>query len=121
MVMRTLMLLILLLPAAIRAADCAQLESSFAQLDSQFRSAKNIPSPSERYDYYYRYIAAGAEVMAYCRNDQRNYKYTEIVRKLRTAERERAGLQQLVIEEQWRINGIQPIVNIVYQECTYSY
>jgi len=119
--MKTLLLLIMMMPAAIQAADCAQLESAFAQLDSQFRSARNIQSPSERYDYYYRYISTGAELMAYCRSDQRNYKYTEVVRKLKTAERERAGIRQNVIEEQWKLNDVKPIVTTVYQECTYSY
>ena len=114
-------LFFLMLPMLLGAADCTQLESAFAELDGQFRMAKTITSPSSRYDYYFHYISTGAELMAYCRNDRRNYKYTEIVRKLRAAERERAGLKQQVIEEQWKVNNIQPIVKIVYRECVYSY
>jgi len=108
-------------PLLLGASQCSKLESDFAALDKQFRAAKSIQSPTARYDYYYRYISKGTELMAWCRNDQRNYHYTEIVRKLRVADRERTGLRQSVIEEQWRVNNVQPIVNIVYQECTYSY
>lgn len=113
--------LILILLTALTAADCERLEAAFATLDAQYRSARSMPSPSARYDYYYRYLSAGAEVMAYCRSDQRNYRYAEIVRKLRAAEAERAGLRRQVIEEQWKANNIKPIVKIIYKECVYEY
>ena len=111
----------LLLTASLMAADCGQLENTFAALDAQFRSARSIESPTSRYDFYYRYISAGTEVMAYCRNDQRNYRYAEIVRKLQTAVRERDGLRQKVIEEQWKVNNVKPIIQTVYKECVYQY
>ncbi len=115
------LMFILLFPLLLSAAECSSLEATFADLDAQFRMARTIPSPTERYDYYYRYIAAGAELMAYCRNDQRNYKYAEIVRKLELAERERAALRQSVIEEQWKVNNVKPIIKTVYRDCSYSY
>ncbi|WP_345988046.1 hypothetical protein WCX18_11620 [Sulfurimonas sp. HSL1-2] len=111
----------LLIPMLLGAVSCTKLESDFAALDKQYRAAKRIQSPTSRYDYYYRYIAKGSELMAWCRNDPRNYRYTEIVRKLRAADRERSGLRQSVIEEQWRVNNVQPIVNIIYKECVYQY
>ena len=101
------------------AADCEKLEKTFAELDSDFRMARTIKSPSQRYDYYYRYISTGSELMARCRNDRRNYKYAEVVRKLRAAEQQRAGLRQKVIEEQWRLNDVKPVVKVVYQTCNY--
>jgi hypothetical protein len=118
---KALMLLMLCLPIALGAAQCEKLEADFAALDAQYRMARTIKSPTARYDYYYRYISKGAELMAWCRNDPRNYKYTEIVRKLRRAERERAGLHQSVIEEQWKVNNVKPIIKIIYKECVYSY
>ena len=116
-----ILLSIVILFASGLAADCKRLEASFAKLDAQVRSARSIQSPTARYDFYYRYISAGAEVMAYCRNDQRNYRYAEIVRKLRDAERERDGMRQKVIEEQWKVNDVKPIVRTVYKECIYQY
>jgi hypothetical protein len=113
--------LFLVFPLFLSAAECSKLEASFANLDAQFRMARTIQSPTKRYDYYYRYISAGAELMAYCRNDQRNYKYAEIVRKLQLAERERTGLRQSVIEEQWKVNDVKPIIKTVYRDCSYSY
>lgn len=104
---------------ALSAAECEKLEQDFAALDSAFRVSRSLSSASRRYDYYYRYIAAGTDLMAWCRNDQRKYAYTEIVRKLRIAERERKGIHQSVIREQWQIHHVKPIVNIVYRECTY--
>ena len=118
--MKALVTLMVLL-STLAAADCERLEATFAELDGQFRAARSLQSPSARYDYYYRYISTGAEVMAYCRNDQRNYRYAEIVRKIRAAESERAGLRQQVIEEQWKVNNIKPIVKIIYKECVYEY
>jgi hypothetical protein len=112
---------LLLLFSSGMAAECNRLEATFAKLDAQYFMARNIRTPTARYDFYYRYIVAGAEVMAWCRNDQRNYRYAEIVRKLRDAERERANLQQRVIEEQWKLNGVKPIVKIIYKECIYQY
>ena len=116
-----ILLFFVMLSVTAMAAECDRLEATFASLDAQFRAARSIQSPTARYDYYYRYIAAGAEVMAYCRNDQRNYRYAEIVRKLRAAERERDSLRQRVIEEQWKINNIKPIIKTVYKECIYQY
>ncbi len=109
-----------LLPFLLWSADCKKLESDFAALDQDYRMARTIKSSTKRYDYYYRYIVTGAELMTRCRTDRRNYKYTEIVRKLRAAERERAGLRQAVIREQWKLNHVKPIVKYVYQNCTYS-
>jgi len=111
--------ILLLSVSIVRAADCGQLEKTFAGLDESFRMARTIKSPSARYDYYYRYIVAGSKLLAWCRNDRRNYQYAEVVRKLRSAECQRAGLRQKVIEEQWRVHGIKPIVNVVYQSCNY--
>ncbi len=101
------------------AAECEKLEKAFAELDGDFRTARTIKSPSQRYGYYYRYILTGSDLMARCRNDRRNYKYAEIVRKLRAAERQCAGLRRKVIEEQWRINHVRPVVKVVYQTCNY--
>lgn len=100
-------------------ADCKTLESAFAKMDAGYRKAKTISSPSERDEYYYRYITAGAELMVRCRTDMRSYKYTEIVRKLRGAQRERSGLRQAVIEEQWARNNVKPVIREVWQSCTY--
>ena len=119
--MRKALILLLFLAGSVAAAECERLEAAFAKLDAQYRMARTIESPTARYDYYYRYISAGAEVMAYCRNDRRSYRYTEIVRKLRGAEREREGLRQSVIEEQWKVNNVKPIVNVIYKECVYQY
>ncbi|WP_345969919.1 hypothetical protein WCX72_11675 [Sulfurimonas sp. HSL1-6] len=119
--MRLFIIVLMFLPVLLSAVSCDKLESDFAALDKQYRAAKRIQSPTSRYDYYYRYIAKGAELMVWCRNDPRNYSYTEIVRKLRAADRERSGLRQSVIEEQWRVNGVQPVVNVIYKECVYQY
>lgn len=119
--MKALGVVALCLPFFLNAAECKKLESEFAALDAKYRKARSIESPTARYDYYYRYISKGAELMASCRNDPRNYQYTEIVRKLRRAERERAGLRQSVIEEQWKVNNVKPIVKVIYEECVYSY
>lgn len=119
--MSKIILLLGVFPLVLGAVSCQKLESDFASLDKQYRAAKRIQSPTSRYDYYYRYIAKGSELMAWCRNDPRNYKYTEIVRKLRAADRERTGLRQSVIEEQWRVNNVKPIVNVIYKECVYQY
>ncbi|WP_345985306.1 hypothetical protein WCX49_11940 [Sulfurimonas sp. HSL-1656] len=119
--MKKTILVLMFLPVMVGAVSCEKLESDFASLDKQYRAAKRIQSPTSRYDYYYRYIAKGSELMAWCRNDPRNYTYTEIVRKLRAADRERIGLRQSVIEEQWRVNNVQPIVNVIYKECVYQY
>jgi len=114
-------LILFALSLGLEGAECGRLEADFAALDAQYRAARTIQSPTARYDFYYRYIAKGAELMAWCRNDQRNYRYTEVVRKLRAADREREGLRQSVIEEQWKVNHVKPIVNVVYQECVYPY
>jgi hypothetical protein len=111
---------ILLLPLLLWSADCQKLEADFAALDRDYRMARTIQSPTKRYDYYYRYIVAGAELMTQCRTDRRNYRYTEIVRKLRAAERERAGVRQAVIEEQWKLNDVKPVIKRVFQNCSYS-
>jgi len=118
--MKLYTLIALVLPLLLGAAECEKFEAEFADLDKEYRMAKTVQSPTARYDYYYRYIVKGAELMAWCRNDQRNYKYAEIVRKLRDAERERAGLRQRVIEEQWKVNNVKPIIKYVYQNCTIS-
>jgi len=104
---------------ASRAVDCDRLEKAFAAMDAQYRTVQTVRSPLERYDYYYRYLSKGAELMAWCRNDRRTYQYTEIVRKLRIAERDRTGVRQEAIEELWRIHNVKPIVNVVYQTCNY--
>lgn len=119
--MKTILAGWVLLCTGLFAADCEKLETEFSALDETYRAARNIDSPTERYDYYYRYLSKGTELMAWCRSDQRNYKYTEIVRKLRTAQRDMQGLRQRVIEEQWRVNNVKPIIREVYQNCTYSY
>ncbi|WP_345972474.1 hypothetical protein [Sulfurimonas diazotrophicus] len=119
--MKISIIAVIVLPVLLGALSCEKLESDFTALDKQYRAAKRIQSPTSRYDYYYRYIAKGAELMAWCRNDPRNYSYTEIVRKLCAADRERSGLRQSVIEEQWRVNNVQPVVNIIYKECVYQY
>jgi pyridoxine/pyridoxamine 5'-phosphate oxidase len=110
---------VFVLPAVLWAADCTKLEAEFADLDASFRMAKTWKTPSKRYDYYYRYIVKGSELMAWCRNDRRNYRYAEIVRKLRAAEQQRASLRQSVIEEFWRTYDVKPVVREVYQTCTY--
>lgn len=101
------------------AEECTQLESAFDALDQEYRMARTIKSPTARYDYYYRYLSKGTELMARCRSDQRNYKYAEIVRKLRMAQRDMQGLRQRVIEEQWQINDVKPIIKYVYRNCSY--
>ncbi|MHC3994951.1 hypothetical protein ACXWTF_08980 [Thiomicrolovo sp. ZZH C-3] len=119
--MKISIIVLMFFPVLLGAVLCEKLENDFSALDKQYRAAKRIQSPTSRYDYYYRYIAKGSELMAWCRNDPRNYKYTEIVRKLRAADRERSGLRQSVIEEQWRVNNVQPVVKIIYKECVYQY
>jgi len=109
----------LLLLSSLYAVDCEKLEAEFRKMDASFRMAKTIKKASERYDYYYRYIGKGAELLAWCRNDRRNYRYAEIVRKLRAAERERVSLRQRVIEEFWQTYNVRPIVKEVYQTCHY--
>lgn len=101
------------------AEECTQLESAFDALDQDYRKARTIKSPTTRYEYYYRYLFKGTELMARCRSDQRNYKYTEVVRKLRRAQRDMQGLRQRVIEEQWQINNVKPIIKYVYWDCGY--
>lgn len=100
-------------------ADCKTLESTFANMDEGYRKAKTISSPIERYEYYYRYITIGTTLMVQCRTDRRRYAYTEIVRKLRGAERERSGLRQAVVEAQWVRNNVKPVIREVWQSCTY--
>ena len=111
--------MLLLGAVVLHAADCDALEKRFSVLDGTYRKAKTMPKASERYDFYYRYLSVGGELMAYCRNDRRNYRYTEIVRKLRRAKSDLASVRAKAIEEHWRTYHVKPIVKEVYRPCYY--
>lgn len=102
-----------------QAVDCQKLEAEFAQLEKKYVNIRMLKVPTEKYDVLYRYLDKGTALMAYCRNDQRNYKYNEIVRKLRKADKERKTLHQQVIREFWKTYDVKPVIKKVYRDCYY--
>lgn len=113
------LLIVFLLFMQLSAVECQKLENDFSKLETEYKQLRMLKKPSEKYDLLFRYVDAGVAFMAYCRNDQRNYQFPAIVRKLRKADKERKALHQQVIKEFWQTYNVKPIVKVEYGPCFY--